>query len=118
MHDTVAQGPFSMVILIDIDGTICTEESPFDRPLARPLPGAVERVNSLKQAGHVVILWTGRGWDQYKITKHWLDEQGFLYDQILMGKPIANLIIDDRARQFVGWDKDYISTVNLQVQKK
>jgi hypothetical protein len=41
-----------------------------------------------------------------------------MYDQILMGKPIANLIIDDRARQFVGWDKDYVDTVNLQAQKR
>jgi len=30
-----------------------------------------------------------------------------------MGKPIANLIIDDRARQFTGWDKDYAATVKV-----
>jgi ribonucleotide monophosphatase NagD (HAD superfamily) len=99
-----------MVILIDIDGTICTEESPSDRPLALPLPGAIEGVNRLVDAGHTVILWTGRGWDQYRMTKHWLDEHGFRYDQLLMGKPIANLIIDDRARRFAGWDHDYVAT--------
>jgi len=27
----------------------------------------------------------------------------------LMGKPIASLFIDDRARRFEGWDKDYLS---------
>ncbi len=100
-----------MVILIDIDGTVCTEESPFDRPLARPLPGAVEGVNQLVDEGHTVVFWTGRGWDQYRVTKNWLDDHGFKYAQILMGKPIANLIIDDRARQFTGWDKDYLATV-------
>ncbi|HEX3655070.1 MAG TPA: hypothetical protein VHV55_04655 [Pirellulales bacterium] len=100
-----------MVILIDIDGTICTEESPADRPLALPLPGALEAVNQLVADGHTVILWTGRGWDQYRVTKAWLDDHGFNYDQLLMGKPIANLIIDDRSRQFVGWGHDYVSTV-------
>jgi histidinol phosphatase-like enzyme len=100
-----------MVIFIDIDGTICTEESPFDRPLAKPLPGAVEAVNRYVEAGHVVVLWTGRGWDQYRVTETWLAKHGFKYSQLLMGKPIANLIIDDRARQFAGWDKDYLSTV-------
>ncbi|MGH9749447.1 MAG: LNS2 domain-containing protein [Candidatus Polarisedimenticolia bacterium] len=100
-----------MVILIDIDGTICTEESPADRPLAQPLPGAREAVNRFVEAGHVVVLWTGRGWDQYRVTQRWLDDHGFKYTQILMGKPIANLIIDDRARRFEGWDKNYLPTV-------
>jgi hypothetical protein len=100
-----------MVIFIDIDGTICTEESPFDRPLAEPLPGAVGAINGYVDSGHTVVLWTGRGWDQYRVTKRWLDEHGFKYDQLLMGKPIANLIIDDRARRFTGWDTDYLATV-------
>ena len=100
-----------MVILIDIDGTICPEGSPGDRPQVEPLPGAVSAVNRLTDGGHVVVLWTGRGWDEYIATKTWLDDHGFRYAQILMGKPIANLIIDDRARRFEGWDKDYVGTV-------
>lgn len=100
-----------MVILIDIDGTICPEGPPLDRPRAKPLPGAIEAVNRLTEEGHIVVLWTGRGWTEYVATKTWLDEHGFKYAQILMGKPIANLIIDDRARQFAGWDKDYVGTV-------
>ena len=103
-----------MVIFIDIDGTICTEERPFERPLAKPLPGAVRAVNGYVEAGHTVVLWTGRGWDQYRVTKRWLDEHGFKYAQLLMGKPIANLIIDDRARRFTGWDTDYLGTVKQE----
>jgi hydroxymethylpyrimidine pyrophosphatase-like HAD family hydrolase len=98
-----------MVIMIDIDGTICTEEKPFERPLAKILPGAVETINKYVEDGHTVVFWTGRGWDQYKITKKWLDDHGFQYAQLLMGKPIVNLFIDDRARHFEGWDKDYLS---------
>jgi uncharacterized HAD superfamily protein len=97
-----------MVIMIDMDGTICTEESPFNRPLAKPLKGARKAVNKLTEHGHTVVIWTARGWDQYRITKKWLDDHGFKYAQLLMGKPIANLIIDDRSRQFTGWDKDYL----------
>lgn len=106
-----------MVILIDIDGTICNELSPFDRPLATPLPGAKESVNNFIQQGHVVVLWTGRGWDQYRVTKKWLDDHGFEYDQLLMGKPIANVIIDDRARRFEGWEKDYLADVDVSRQR-
>lgn len=95
-------------ILIDIDGTICTEERTFDRPLAVPLPGAKQAVNRLFDAGHTIIFWTARGWEQYKVTKHWLDNNGFKYHQILMGKPQGTVFIDDRARRFVGWDVNYL----------
>lgn len=103
-----------MVILIDIDGTICAEGPPADRPRAEPLDGAVRAVNGLTEEGHVVVLWTGRGWDEYRATRTWLDGHGFKYAELLMGKPIAHLIIDDRARQFVGWDKDYVATVKAR----
>jgi hypothetical protein len=102
-----------MVIMIDIDGTVCAEGRPCDRPLATPLAGAVERINAYTDAGHVIVFWSGRGWDEYLATKQWLDEHGFRYAQLLMGKPIVNLIIDDRARRFEGWDKDYLSGVVL-----
>ena len=61
-------------------------------------------LRKLKENGNVIILWTARGWEQYKITKKWLDDHGFNYDQLLMGKPIVDLFIDDRARQFTGWN--------------
>ena len=92
-----------------MDGTICTEGTVLDRPLAKPLPGAIEAVNKITAAGHTVVIWTGRGWDQYKLTEKWLNDYGVKYNQLLMGKPIANLIIDDRARRFEGWDKDYLA---------
>jgi uncharacterized HAD superfamily protein len=118
MSNAFAEGSFYMVILIDIDGTVCSEESPFDRPLAKPIDGAVRAVNRYKDEGHIVVFWTGRGWEQYRVTKAWLDQNDFRYDQLLMGRPIANLIIDDRARRFEGWDKDYVATVDLASQRR
>lgn len=90
------------VLAIDIDGTLCTEEKTFERPLAKPIEKAKEALAILSKNGNTIILWTARGWEQYKVTKDWLDKNGFLYDQLLMGKPIVDYIIDDRARQFGG----------------
>lgn len=98
----------SKVIMIDIDGTICSEEKTFERGLALPLKDAIDSINDLFNSGHTIIFWTARGWEQYRITKHWLDSNGFNYHQLLMGKPIVDIFIDDRARQFVGWDKKYL----------
>ena len=96
------------VISIDIDGTICTEEHTFERPLAKPLLGAVEAVSMLKKNGNTIIFWTARGWEQYKVTKVWLENHGFIYDQLVMGKPIVDMMIDDRARRFIGWDQQEV----------
>ena len=96
-------------IFVDMDGTLCTEEKTFERPLATPLPGAKEALQRFRNQGHNIVIWTARGWEQYRVTKHWLDSNGFAYDQIMMGKPIASVFIDDRARMFNGWDQDYLT---------
>ena len=94
------------VIAIDMDGVICSEERTFDRPLALPITGALEAVNQLHQQGHTLIIWTARGWEQYKTTEDWLSRHGFQYHVLLMGKPIVDHFIDDRAIRFEGWPID------------
>lgn len=90
-------------IMIDLDGTICTEERTFDRPLARLLDGALDALRRLKAEGHTLIIYTARGWAEYRVTKAWLDDNGVPYDGIHMGKPIADVWIDDRAIRFTNW---------------
>jgi len=102
-HTTSLVNCKGKVLAIDIDGTICTEERTFERPLATPLPGAIEALKKLKRNGNTLILWTGRGWEQYRVTKDWLEKYDCPYDQILMGKPVVDMFIDDRALQFRGW---------------
>lgn len=90
-------------IMVDLDGVICTEERTFDRPLAEPLPGAREALRKLRALGHTIVVYTARGWAEYRVTKAWLDQHGMEYDALHMGKPIAHVWIDDRAIRFAGW---------------
>lgn len=90
-------------IMIDLDGVICTEERTFERPLAEPLAGAREALAQLRAAGHTVIIYTARNWPEYRVTKKWLDDHGFAYDGLHMGKPVADVWIDDRAIRFTNW---------------
>jgi len=95
----------ALTIAIDLDGTICTEERTFERSLAVPLPGAVEKLQSLHQAGHTIVIWTARGWEQFRMTQDWLKKYSIPFDALLMGKPVVDVWIDDRAIQFNSWDE-------------
>ncbi len=90
-------------IMVDLDGVLCTEEAFFDRPLARPMAGACAALKKLRAAGYTIVVYTARGWGEYRVTKQWLDEHGFVYDGLHMGKPVADVWIDDRALPFVNW---------------
>ncbi len=94
----------AMTIMVDMDGVICSEERTFERALAKPLDGAREALAALRAAGHTIVIYTARGWAEYRVTKEWLDQHGMLYDGIHMGKPIAHVWIDDRAIRFTSWD--------------
>lgn len=105
-------------ICIDLDGVICELRRP-DQSYAdlEPLPGAVERLRSLRAAGHYVILHTARHMKtcqgnvglvvarQGLVTLEWLERHGVEYDEIHFGKPHADVYIDDNALRFTSWDE-------------
>ena len=102
-----------MQIIIDLDGTICREMRQFSRPLAEPLPGAVETVvmlcgavNELYDRGNTIIIYSARTWAEYEVTVDWLRRHGVKYHQLMMGKPVGDVWIDDRSinPQALGWD--------------
>lgn len=97
--------PRAKTIMVDLDGVLCTEELFHDRPLATPIAGAQAALRKLRAAGYVVVIYTARTWGEYRITRKWLDDHGFQYDGLHMGKPVADLWIDDRALRFTDWDE-------------
>ncbi len=94
-----------MRLIIDLDGTICSEEKQFSRALATPLANSVKTVNALKDEGHTIIIYSARTWAEYEMTEAWLKENGFKYDQLILGKPQGDYWIDDRAIKFVDWQQ-------------
>jgi hypothetical protein len=87
-----------------MDGVLCSEEKTFERALAKPLPGAREAMNALREAGHQVVIYSARSWSELKMTQAWLQENSIPYDGIHLGKPVADRIIDDRAINFIDWE--------------
>ena len=76
--------------MIDIDGTICDDipnEEPERMATARLYPDALETTNKWFDDGHVITYFTSRTEEHREVTEKWLNENGFKYHALLMGKP-------------------------------
>jgi len=102
-------------IAVDLDGTICEtkrEGQPYADVL--PLPGAIETLQSLKDRGYYIVIFTARNMRTYngnlgaiirnqaKTVIDWLDNWEVPYDELLFGKPHVDYFIDDKALPFKG----------------
>lgn len=105
-----------MRICIDLDGVICQLKRPGETYAdVAPMPGAVDGIRALRDAGHVVIIHTARhmktsggnlGVVMARIgglTLEWLARHDVEYDEIYFGKPWADVYLDDNAMRFSSW---------------
>lgn len=85
--------------VIDIDNTICSQESDYSK--ANPYIHRIEYINKLYDDGHIICLFTARGYetgiDWEEITKGQLELWGVKYHELIFGKPSADFYIDDKA---------------------
>lgn len=120
-----------MKICIDLDGVICELRRPEQQYAdLEPVPGAVEKMNSLKQAGHYLILCTARHMAtcnsnigmvvarQGKTLFDWLAKHNIPYDEIWFGKPHADVYIDDNGFRFNNWNEVAPDGSNLPVSRE
>jgi hypothetical protein len=93
-------------LCFDLDGVLCTNTFG-DYESAEPLEWAIARINALSRAGHRIVILTARGSatgiDWGAPTRAQLDRWGVHYDEIVLGKPSADVYIDDRAVHSDAW---------------
>ena len=95
-----------MTYCFDIDGTLCTNtEGDYER--AEPLVEVIARVNALYEGGHRILLMTARGSttgiDWRAITENQLKIWGVKYHGLWLGKPTADMYVDDKAINVKDW---------------
>ena len=112
--------------LIDIDGTICDDipnEEPERMATAKLYPDALKTLNKWYEHGHYITFFTSRVEEHREVTEKWLNDNGFKYHALLMGKPrggnyhwVDNHIV--RATRFDGKFTDLVDKeVKIQVFK-
>ncbi len=96
-----------MVYVFDIDNTICkTEGSNYSE--SQPWIDRIAEINELYDSGHTVIYFTARGMGRtnnnvieahkilYSFTKRQLESWGAKHTTLMLGKPAADVYIDDK----------------------
>lgn len=113
--------------MIDIDGTICDDipnEEPERMATAELYPDALTTLNRWYNEGHIITFFTSRIEEHREVTENWLEENGFKYHGMLMGKPrggnyhwVDNHIV--RATRFDGKFTDLVEIdAKIQVFEK
>jgi hypothetical protein len=97
--------------VIDIDGTICINGdcSSCKYEGSTPIKERIEKVNQLYDEGNIIKYFTARGMGRYNddvkkakdkfynLTKMQLDIWGCKYHELILGKPSADIYIDDKS---------------------
>lgn len=107
-----------MRIVVDLDGTICPiRQDPQTYADLEPLPGAIDKLNGLREEGAYIIIQTARNMATQKsnvgkvmqnigkVTLDWLAKYEVPYDEIYFGKPNGEVYLDDRAFRFQSWEE-------------
>lgn len=94
----------AQVLCYDIDGVLTREADTNHADLSgtyanrTPVERVRRQILSAIRAGWTIVLFTGRREAQRRITEDWLNQHGFHYHYLFMGKPYYSVIVDDRAR--------------------
>lgn len=89
-----------MIYCFDLDGTLCSlTDGQYE--VAEPFVDRIRHVNKLFDEGHTIKIFTARGATskvpRQSLTERQLEEWGVRHHELIMGKPDADLFIDDKA---------------------
>lgn len=106
-------------IVFDIDDTICSNVRKLGYENCVPDFEVIKKINHLHDdLGFTIILHTARGMvscngdidkiiaRNKKVLVDWLDKYDVHYDELIFGKPIADLYVDDKALNVVDFKKE------------
>jgi histidinol phosphatase-like enzyme len=89
-----------MIYCFDIDGVLC-DDMVGDYEKSKPRKDVIKKVNQLYDAGNIIKMFTGRGSktgiDWRDFTEKQLKSWGVKYHELIFGKPVADVFIDDKA---------------------
>lgn len=87
------------VFCFDLDGTLCSQVGT-NYEAAVPFTERIIHVNGLYAAGHRILIFTARGsstgLDHRELTASQLAAWNVHHHELILGKPAADIYVDDR----------------------
>lgn len=111
------------IICFDIDNTICHTKKNFYKT-SKPNPKAINAVNDLFLKGYYIKLFTsrfmGRNQDNpqkakkegFKLTQKQLKKWNVNYNELIMGKPSYDVLVDDKC---IFFKKNWYNYINKKL---
>ena len=103
----------NMRVVFDLDGVVCELKKPSESySNVIPKNDVIEKMREMKDEGHYLIIHTGRHMRTCngnvskviekigKITEDWLQKWNVPYDELVFGKPYADIYVDDLGIEF------------------
>lgn len=100
-------------LLIDVDSTLCETRKEHEHYSdVIPKKGAIETLKDWKARGYYIMIYTSRNMSKYNnniglivanqapILQEWLKKHEIPYDELHFGKPLSDVIIDDKAIRY------------------
>ena len=88
-----------MKYFVDLDNTLC-KTIDGDYASSEPIFERINKINELKEQGNQITIWTARGSrtgiNYTELTESQLKLWNIKYDELLIGKPDFDLLIDDK----------------------
>jgi capsule biosynthesis phosphatase len=109
-------------LVVDLDGTICTQEKSGEYHLAKPNQRVIDKINALWTGGWRVVVYTARGMNSFEgdtgeierryrqMTIDWLMTHRVNFSELVFGKPAGTMYVDDKGENVDSFlSKDYDS---------
>ena len=89
-----------MVASFDFDGVLAEPVWP-DPGIGEPIPAGLDLMMQYFRRGYRIIVFTSRHWASHDELVEWLHRMvGSTVSQVVCGKPLASVYVDDRALRF------------------
>lgn len=88
-----------MIICCDLDGTLTLEVEGHDYANRTPNIPMIRAIRQHYNCGNRIILFSARLKCDRKVTIDWLTKYNVPYHELILGKPKANVYIDDKSKR-------------------
>jgi hypothetical protein len=106
-------------VICDIDGVLAYPVNDY-REYSSAQPNLVMRdvLRRLRQQGDKIVLHTSRWKEDRQVTEEWLSQHGFPYTEIVFGKPLGDIYIDDKAMRIEAGEEERFLEILHEINRR